>query len=80
MQWNNGRTGRPVFESLYGMASFLATFFTWFVIALRAATIFLFRQVKRKLLDGTLGFARGDVHGNSLLVFAVSHAVLGHLS
>lgn len=37
----------------------LATTFTWFVTALGAATVFLFKQVNRKLLDGMLGFAAG---------------------
>lgn len=37
----------------------LATCFTWFVTALGAATVFFFKQVNRKLLDGMLGFAAG---------------------
>ena len=39
--------------------AFLATCFTWFVTALGAATVFFFKQVNRKLLDGMLGFAAG---------------------
>jgi ZIP family zinc transporter len=37
----------------------IATVFTWLVTALGAATVFFFRQVNRKLLDGMLGFAAG---------------------
>ena len=37
----------------------LATSFTWFVTALGATTVFFFKQVNRKLLDGMLGFAAG---------------------
>lgn len=39
--------------------AFLATCFTWGVTALGAATVFLFKQVSRKVLDGMLGFAAG---------------------
>lgn len=37
----------------------IATTFTWLVTALGAATVFLIKQVNRKLLDGMLGFAAG---------------------
>jgi ZIP family zinc transporter len=37
----------------------LATLFTWGVTALGAATVFLFRDVPQKILDGMLGFAGG---------------------
>lgn len=37
----------------------LATLFTWGVTALGAATVFLFRDVPQKVLDGMLGFAGG---------------------
>jgi ZIP family zinc transporter len=43
----------PVWQAL------LATTFTWLVTALGAATIFFFKEVNRKLLDGMLGFAAG---------------------
>ncbi|HEX5809147.1 MAG TPA: ZIP family metal transporter [Anaerolineales bacterium] len=43
----------PVWQAL------IATTFTWFVTALGAGTVFLFKQVNRKLLDGMLGFAAG---------------------
>jgi zinc transporter, ZIP family len=43
----------PIWQAL------IATIFTWFVTALGAATVFLFKQVNRKLLDGMLGFAAG---------------------
>ena len=37
----------------------LATCFTWFVTALGAATVFFFKTVNRRVLDGMLGFAAG---------------------
>ena len=37
----------------------LATCFTWAVTALGASSVFLFKNVNRKLLDGMLGFAAG---------------------
>jgi len=37
----------------------LATLFTWFVTALGAALVFLFREIKPKMLDGMLGFSAG---------------------
>ena len=37
----------------------LATCFTWFVPALGAAAVFVFRSINRKVLDGMLGFAAG---------------------
>ena len=43
----------PVLQAL------IATTFTWLVTMLGAATVFLFKQVNRKLLDGMLGFAAG---------------------
>lgn len=43
----------PVWQAL------IATTFTWFVTVLGAGTVFLFKQVNRKLLDGMLGFAAG---------------------
>jgi ZIP family zinc transporter len=39
--------------------AFLATLFTWFLTALGAATVFLFRKIDKKVLDGMLGFAAG---------------------
>jgi ZIP family zinc transporter len=39
--------------------AFMATGFTWFVTALGAAMVFFFKQIKRELLDGMLGFAAG---------------------
>lgn len=39
--------------------AFIATCFTWFVTALGAATVFFFKQVNRKLMDGMLGFTAG---------------------
>ncbi len=43
----------PVLQALVG------TTFTWFVTALGAATVFIFKSINRKLLDGMLGFAAG---------------------
>jgi len=37
----------------------LATCFTWLVTALGAGLVFFFRDIKRKTLDGMLGFAAG---------------------
>ena len=41
------------------MQAFLATTFTWFLTALGAATVFLFKELSRKWLDGMLGFTGG---------------------
>jgi len=43
----------PVLQAL------LATIFTWFLTALGAATVFLAKDVSRKVLDWMLGFAGG---------------------
>ena len=43
----------PIWQALLG------TCFTWFLTALGAAVVFLFRSVNRRLLDGMLGFAAG---------------------
>lgn len=37
----------------------LATSFTWFVTALGSGLVFFFKTIKRKVLDGMLGFAAG---------------------
>jgi ZIP family zinc transporter len=37
----------------------LGTIFTWGITALGAATVFMFKQINRKLLDTMLGFAAG---------------------
>lgn len=37
----------------------LATLFTWFVTALGAGLVFIFKTINRKVLDGMLGFAAG---------------------
>lgn len=37
----------------------IATLFTWFVTALGAGIVFLFKTINRKILDGMLGFAAG---------------------
>lgn len=41
------------------LQALMATGFTWFVTALGAAVVFVFKQVNRKVLDGMLGFAAG---------------------
>jgi zinc transporter, ZIP family len=43
----------PVFQA------FLATCFTWFMTALGASLVFMFKTINRKVLDGMLGFAAG---------------------
>lgn len=40
-------------------AALLATIFTWFVTALGASLVFLFKTLQRKWLDGMLGFTGG---------------------
>jgi ZIP family zinc transporter len=47
------QTLHPVVQAL------LATLFTWFVTALGAGTVFMARDVSKKVLDGMLGFAAG---------------------
>ena len=39
--------------------AFFATLFTWFLTALGASLVFLFRALDRKMLDAMLGFAAG---------------------
>jgi zinc transporter, ZIP family len=41
------------------MAAFIATIFTWFVTAAGASTVFIFKTMSRKWLDGMLGFTGG---------------------
>lgn len=41
------------------MLAFLATFFTWAMTALGAAMVFLFKEIKPKILNMMLGFAAG---------------------
>lgn len=43
----------PVIQALYG------TLFTWFLTALGAAGVFFAREIRKKVLDGMLGFAAG---------------------
>jgi zinc transporter ZupT len=37
----------------------IATIFTWFLTTIGAASVFLTKEVNRKVLDGMLGFAAG---------------------
>ncbi len=46
-------------ESTPVLNAFIATCFTWFVTALGASLVFLFKSIDRKVLDGMLGFAAG---------------------
>ena len=41
------------------LQAFIATCFTWFVTALGAACVFIFRGINRKFLDAMMGFAAG---------------------
>ncbi|MFN2130688.1 MAG: ZIP family metal transporter [Anaerolineae bacterium] len=41
------------------LQAFLATCFTWFVTALGAGLVFFFKNIRRSVLDGMLGFAAG---------------------
>jgi zinc transporter, ZIP family len=43
----------PIFQAL------LATLFTWFVTALGSSTVFIFKTINKKVLNGMLGFAAG---------------------
>ena len=74
VEWFKGL--HPVVQAL------LATGFTWFVTALGAAVVFLFRTMNRKLLDGMLGFAAGVMIAASfwsLLAPAIEMAEHGNL-
>jgi ZIP family zinc transporter len=42
------------------LQAFLATSFNWFLTACGAALVFLFKTINRKVLDGMLGFGRGN--------------------
>jgi ZIP family zinc transporter len=61
----------PVVQAL------LATLFTWFVTALGASTVFIFKTINKKVLNGMLGFAAGVMIAASfwsLLAPAISMA------
>ncbi|WP_032123491.1 ZIP family metal transporter [Clostridium amazonitimonense] len=51
MEWFKGLD--PVMQAL------CATLFTWFVTALGAALVFIFKTINKKVLNGMLGFAAG---------------------
>jgi len=60
----------------------VATLFTWFLTALGAGLVFFFRSIKRKILDGMLGFAAGVMIAASywsLLAPAIEMAEEGSL-
>ena len=66
----------PVIQAL------VATGFTWFVTALGASAVFLFKEVNRTILDGMLGFAAGVMIAASfwsLLAPAIEMAEAGPL-
>jgi ZIP family zinc transporter len=66
----------PVVQAL------IATLFTWAVTALGAAFVFFFKSIKRKVLDGMLGFAAGVMIAASywsLLAPAIEMAEEGSL-
>ena len=72
--WFTGLT--PVLQAL------IATLFTWSVTALGAAFVFFFKSIKRKALDGMLGFAAGVMIAASywsLLAPAIEMAEEGSL-
>ena len=50
----------------------LATCFTWAMTALEAATVFLSRDISRKILDTMLGFTGGGYDRCELLVITGS--------
>ncbi|MEN9302909.1 MAG: hypothetical protein RL264_1338 [Bacteroidota bacterium] len=41
------------------LGAFVATSFTWFITALGAALVFFFKEIRRAVLDGMLGFTGG---------------------
>ena len=48
------------FEHLHPVTqALLGTLFTWFLTALGAGLVFFFKQIRRRVLDGMLGFAGG---------------------
>ena len=51
IEWFKGSS--PILQAL------LATCFTWAVTALGAGLVFFFKTIKKKILDGMLGFASG---------------------
>ena len=60
----------------------VATLFTWFLTALGAGLVFLFKSINRKVLDGMLGFAAGVMIAASywsLLAPAIEMAEEGSL-
>lgn len=46
-------------KGMYVLWAFLATLFTWGMTAAGASTVFLFREVKKEVMDCLLGFASG---------------------
>ncbi len=69
MDWFTNQN--PIIQAL------IATLFTWFVTALGSATVFVFKTINKKALNGMLGFAAGVMIAASfwsLLAPAISMA------
>jgi ZIP family zinc transporter len=63
------------------LQALLATLFTWALTALGAATVFFFKNISRRVLDGMLGFAAGVMIAASffsLLAPAIEMADTAH--
>ena len=56
----------PIQGALY------ATLFTWGITALGASTVFLFKSMSRRTLDGMLGFTGGVYGSSKFLEFIIS--------
>jgi zinc transporter, ZIP family len=66
----------PILQAL------IATIFTWFLTTIGAASVFLTKEVNRKVLDGMLGFAAGVMLAASffsLLLPALDLSVLQNI-
>jgi ZIP family zinc transporter len=53
----------PILAALY------ASLFTWFLTALGASFVFMFKTMNRVVLDGMLGFTGGVIGGSQFLEF-----------
>ena len=59
------------------LAALIATTFTWLITAMGAATVFFFKELRRSILDGLLGFTGGVMVAAScfgLLIPAIEQA------
>lgn len=65
---NNMQAIIEYFESIDPiLAAFYATLFTWGLTAAGAALVFLFKNPKRSVMDGMLGFTGGVMVAASFL-------------